>query len=37
MLGGRQVSSAIPIAVSEGGNVTVSFEVLSTPAFSPSL
>jgi hypothetical protein len=29
MLGGHQVSSAIPVAVSDGGNVTVYFEVLS--------
>jgi diacylglycerol O-acyltransferase / wax synthase len=29
MLGGHQVSSAIPVAVSDGGNLTVYFEVLS--------
>jgi hypothetical protein len=28
-LGGHQVSAAIPIAVAEGGNITVHFEVLS--------
>jgi diacylglycerol O-acyltransferase / wax synthase len=29
MLVGRKVSSAIPVAVAEGGNTTVYFEVLS--------
>jgi hypothetical protein len=29
MLGGHQVGSAIPVAVSDGGNLTVYFEVLS--------
>ena len=28
-LGGHKVSAAIPLAVGEGGNLTVSFEVLS--------
>jgi diacylglycerol O-acyltransferase / wax synthase len=29
MLGGRKVTSAIPVAVADGGNITISFEVLS--------
>jgi diacylglycerol O-acyltransferase / wax synthase len=28
-LGGHRVNTAIPVAVAEGGNTTVSFEVLS--------
>ncbi|HEX6759138.1 MAG TPA: WS/DGAT domain-containing protein [Propionibacteriaceae bacterium] len=36
MHGGHQVSSAIPVAVSDGGNVTVDFGSSRTPACSPS-
>lgn len=29
MLGGRKVTSAIPVGVADGGNITIYFEILS--------
>jgi diacylglycerol O-acyltransferase / wax synthase len=35
-VGGHEVAAAIPVAVAEGGNMTVYFEVLSYAGVSPS-